>query len=281
MTNAVERVERPSAACTLHRDGPAWDGRAAAAIGRFGCADAAAGVALLREIAGMLAAEGVAGVLGPMDGDTWHSYRAITWSDGSPPFLMEPTAGPEVAEVFRAAGFSPVSSYVSARARLDDAIAAAGGAGPEGVRIEAWDGSDPEGLVGRLFAMSSASFADYKPIGRDAFLELYRPLIGAIDPRLVLTARDGSGAPLGFLFAVPNHLEGARPRAVVLKTYASRVRGVGRLLADELHRRARGLGFVDVIHALMHEDNRSLASSAMFGAYVFRRYTLFGRRLAT
>ena len=61
-----------------------------------------------------------------------------------------------------------------------------------------------------------------------------------IDPRLVLFARDRDGTLVGFLFGLPNRLEGQHPQSVILKTYASVRRGVGHLLADTFHRaRAR------------------------------------------
>jgi hypothetical protein len=37
---------------------------------------------------------GIGRVLGPMDGDTWHSYRFVTESDGSAGFLLEPPDRP-------------------------------------------------------------------------------------------------------------------------------------------------------------------------------------------
>ena len=42
---------------------------------------------------------------------------------------------------------------------------------------------------------------------------------------------------------------------------------------------ARALGYTRVIHALMHEDNRSLRLSEQYGTAVMRRYTLFARPL--
>jgi hypothetical protein len=145
-----------------------------------------------------------------------------------------------------------------------------------------WDGSDAEGLVGRLFELSLAGFARnrfFKPITRQAFLELYQPILPLIDPRHVLFAHGADGLA-GFLFGLPDRLEGAQPHTVILKTYASRQHGVGHLLADTFHRRALAMGFTDVIHALMHVDNISRDRSARYAARIFRRYVLMGRRLA-
>lgn len=84
---------------------------------------------------------------------------------------------------------------------------------------------------------------------------------------------------VGFLFGIPDHLEGERPKTVILKTYASGIRGVGHLLADSFHRNAQALGYHDFIHALIHVDNISLQRSLRYGGMVFRRYALMGRLL--
>lgn len=282
MSTEPEHIEMAGAACALYRDGPAWNGEIAATIGQFSCADPASGAALLTAITTRLAAEGRGAVVGPMDGDTWHSYRLISESDGSPPFLMEPRSGSCDAEAFTRAGFAPISSYVSARAALADAIETGAPFMPNGLIIRPWDGQNAEALIGKLFAMSAASFAGnafFKPISQSAFLALYRPIMAAVDPRLVLFAFSDTGDIAGFLFGMPNHLEGDRPRSVILKTYASRQKGAGRALADAFHRTARDMGFTTVIHALMHDDNASRQSSLLFKASVFRRYALMGRRL--
>jgi hypothetical protein len=281
MSNATEEIAIDGGACVIYRDAPSWDGLRTAAVGRFRCEAADAGRKLLDQVATTLASEGFEALIGPMDGDTWHSYRLVTESDGSPPFLMEPTSGACDGEAFAKAGFEPLSHYVSTRATLDAAI------GPEiaqvpGVSVTAWDGSDAAGLVGQLYAMSAAAFANnafFKPLDQAGFLKLYEPVMPLVDPRFVLFARDEAGALVGFLFGMPNRLEGTAPKTVILKTYASRVRGVGHVLADHFHRTAREGGFTDAIHALMHVDNISLERSKRYAAAVFRRYALLGRRL--
>jgi hypothetical protein len=250
------------------------------AVGGFTCAAAADGAALLDEIAARLAAEGAGALIGPMDGDTWHRYRVVTESDGSPPFALEPASGPYDREAFAAAGFAPISEYVSARGQLRDALAATPVVLP-GITVIPWDGRDADALVERLFELSLAEFSGnrfFKPITRQAFLELYAPILPLIDPAHVLFARGPDGLA-GFLFGLPDRLEGAEPRTVILKTYASRLRGAGHLLADTFHRRALAMGFTQVIHALMHVDNISRARSSRYAARVFRRYALMGRKL--
>jgi hypothetical protein len=282
MKTDPQALNGDGAQCCLYRDAPSWDGRKAAAIGGLRCESPASGAVLLARAADMLSSEGFGALLGPMEGDTWHSYRLITESDGSPPFLLEPVSGPHDQAAFETSGFAPVSVYVSTRARLDDAIGPAAPVHLDDVTVAAWDGRDTEALIEKLFDMSTASFgarAFFKPIDKADFLKLYEPVLPLLDPRLVLFARDRGGGLVGFLFGLANRLEGERPRTVILKTYASARHGVGHLLADTFHRIARDLGFVDVIHALMHVDNISLDRSRAHAGRMFRRYALMGRRL--
>jgi hypothetical protein len=124
MTSAVEDFTLDEATCRLYRDAPSWEGRKTAAVGGFKCESRSAGETLLTQIGERLQAEGFAATLGPMDGDTWHSYRLIAESDGSPPFAMEPVSGPHDHAAFEASGFVPVSTYVSTRVALEEAIGA-------------------------------------------------------------------------------------------------------------------------------------------------------------
>jgi hypothetical protein len=261
----------------LHVDGPSWDSLPTAALGGFVCEREAAGVALIQLGAQRARERGREALIGPMDGDTWRRYRLVAESDGSPPFMLEPTSGPHDLAAFRAAGFAPISEYVSSRAKLETAVAN-GAAAPADVTIAPWDGADVEGLIARMFEMSLAAFARnrfYKPIDREAFVALYRPILPFIDPRFVLFAHDAAGRLVGFLFGYPD----GRRKTVVLKTYASARPGAGRALADRFHRDARTMGFEDVIHALMHVDNVSRSRSALHGGVIFRRYALMGLRL--
>ncbi len=279
--SAPEMVARDGARCAVYRDAPKWQGHRTAAIGQFSCEQPASGRALLEQVCAALAAEGFAAVIGPMDGDTWHKYRVVTESDGSKPFPLEPVSGPEDHAAFVAAGFAPISEYVSARA-----IIPANEDEPPfevpGLSIETWDGGDAAALIGRVFDLSLGAFARnafYKPITREAFLELYRPVIPAIDKRFVLFARVASGDIAGFLFAYPNVFEGPSPRTLVIKTYASAVKGGGRAMLDAVHHNARRFGFTHAIHALMHVDNVSRDRSQRHGGEIFRRYALMGRML--
>lgn len=267
-----ELMEREGASLHYFAQGPEWDGVPSVALGTLRCSTPEAGAALLRE-----AVERASGapVLAPMEGDTWHAYRTVVESDGSPPFLLEPQSGEHDRAALEAAGFEQVAHYVSTTMPLD-----APQAEPrpvEGITLAHWDGQDARPLLERVFEMAGASFADkqfYKPITRDEFLGMYLPLLPMLDPRLVFLAREGEHIA-GFLLG---YRDPADPSRAVLKTYAADRRGVGHLLADGFHKAARELGCTHAIHALMHADNVSLTRSSQHGAEVFRRYALYGYR---
>ena len=283
MTARREQLRHRDASCTLFWDAPTWEGEPALAIGEFRCGSEADGEGLLRKACALAAQRGIVRIIGPMDGDTWHNYRLVSQSDGSAPFLMEPRCGPDDHAAFIAAGFETISEYVSARASLTRST---GEPAPDvpGITIEPWDGQNADALIGQLFDMSASAFARnafFKPITKEAFIALYEPLVPLLDPRLILFARSADGAIAGYLFGLRNVNVRGQPDndTVIIKTYASGVRGCGRLLVDSLHRRAATLGFTTVIHALMHVDNVSRDRSNKTGSEIFRRYALMGRRL--
>ncbi len=278
--SAAEIITGDGASLAIYRDAPSLDGARTAALGQFACESAEAGARLIQVVIERLKGEGFGAVLGPMDGDTWGKHRLVVESDGRAPFLMEPSNPAHYVAAFEASGLEVVSRYVSAVRPAN--IAPGGSAAPAGLRLRAFDAARAEAELTRIHALSLSAFSSnhfYQPISLEDFLASYRPVLGAIDPRLVLLADDEAGELAAFLFALPNYAEGQAPKSVILKTYASRVKGAGSMLANEFHARAQARGFSDVIHALMHESNLSALHSDKTGGKVFRRYALWGGRL--
>jgi hypothetical protein len=216
-----------------------------------------------------------------MSGNTWHSYRFVSESDGSPPFLLEPTNKPHERDIFLAAGFAPIGKYFSARVPLNEA-AASSPPSSEAFTVETWDGNDPECLFRQVFDLSVKAFsrnAFYTPIPEDTFLAMYMPIVPMLKKDLIFFARRPDGELAGFLFAIPNYAEGPQSNTVIVKTYASLQRGAGGHLLYSCEKAARALGYDTAIHALMHETNQSAERSAADGATIFRRYELLGLRL--
>lgn len=287
MSHAEPQVlEHGGSSLAVYLDAPSWQGKRTAALGSLNIVAHDDGAELIREAIQHLRSEGFEALIGPMDGDTWRAYRSVTQSDGSPPFLMEPTGGEHDVAVLEATGFAPISGYVSARVETEKAIGDKRGS-RVGLEILTWDGQSPESFFGEVYDFSVAGFARnrfYKPITREEFLGMYTPYVPFLKRELILFARrtkegQKEGNLVGFLFGIPNYAEGPGTRTAILKTYASSVFGAGHLLADIFHRNALEQGYTTTIHALMHEDNIALQRSRKLGGEIFRRYALFGRAL--
>lgn len=274
-------IETDGARATLYRKGPSFNGRRTAAIGKFRCDSADAGRRLLHDAVERLTSERFEALIGPMDGDTWHSYRLVTQSDGSPAFLMEPTSAEHDLQAFQSAAFDPVFEYVSARQPLM-AVERGNLHQDDDIVIDAWDGEDPEALFSEVHALSLQAFRNnpfYQPLALADFLSIYMPMVPLIRRELIFFARDAGGAMVGFFFALPDYQQGPQPKDVIFKTYASLVRGVGRRLVDHAVHASAALGFENAIHALMHDANPSANRSDRIGGKIFRRYALMGRLL--
>jgi hypothetical protein len=227
-----------------------------------------------------LAGEGFEAVVGPMDGDTWSAHRLVVESDGRPPFFLEPQNPAWRPAAFEEAGFEVIARYLSAEGGVDDKRPSL--SRPTGLVLRTFDLARADEELRALHALSLHAFAGnvlYRPIGAEAFVEQYRPVLPLLDPELVLLAEDEAGRLQAFLFAIPDHLQGSRPESVIIKTYASLRPGAGSWLVDALYARARSKGFSKVVHALMHESNVSARHSRRSAGRIFRRYALWGLRL--
>jgi len=124
----------------------------------------------------------------------------------------------------------------------------------------------------------------YTPLPEQAFAAQYQRIRRYLRTELVFIAEHRDRA-VGVAFTTPDVLElarGAPLRTAILKTLAvlpdPTYSGLGSLMTDRTHAAARALGYDRVIHALMHESNRSRKISAHTGQPL-RRYALFGRSL--
>ena len=275
-----------------HRHTPMLPDERVGIIGHYTAADPVAGEALLRRACAELAAAGCTLAVGPMDGDTWHSYRFVTERSDVPPFFLEPWQPPGWMEHWTATGFGALASYYSTisdnladtaddpRQRSALQRVEAAGVRTRALAPESWDDELRE-----IYAVAAVSFRTnflYSPLPEENFLALYAPLRNVVQPELVLIAEEVNGNPVGFVLGLPNMLDPARETFIV-KTVAVLPSvagiGLGRVLVDKLHAAARALGYQRAIHALMHDDNASRHLSARFGSRPLRRYTLFSRRL--
>lgn len=272
---------------------PPMVGERLGVIGHYAAGTAQAAGLLLSHVCAELQAQDCTLAVGPMDGNTWRRYRFVTDRGDEPPFLLEPDNPDAWPAHFTGNGFTPLANYLSSlNTQLDwvDPRLASAEARLEadGIVIRRLEMSRIEEELQHIYELSLVSFRNnflYTPIPAAEFLEQYRSVLPLLRPELILMA-EREGEPAGFLFALPDLLQARSGRpidTVLLKTAAvlpgRRNAGLGNLLAARCHRIAQELGYTRVIHALMHETNRSRNTSDRY-AHPIRRYTLYSRRLA-
>ena len=243
---------------------------------------------LLETAVAELSARACRVALAPMDGNTWRRYRFVTWSDGRPPFFLEPFSQPDSTTPFLESGFEVFERYSSGAVDLirpgPDLSVIRGKLESKGVVFAPMSGDEFPAALRDIHNLSLASFARnvyYTPLDWKPFAAMYQPLRPMIRDGLVWTARDNTGLA-AYLFAIPDRLD-PTGRTLVLKTLASRpdpaLAGIGSVLTGLAHEAAKAMGFTTAIHALEHESNQSQRLSRRFGATTFREYALLGRRL--
>lgn len=267
-------------------------------IGHYQAAASEPGLAVLRGACEELARHGVRRIVGPVNGDTWHRYRwQLPREPGDPDvrpdhFFGEPRNAGRYPDDFAAAEFSIVSRYES-RFEPDPAVdpsaheAALERARARGIRIRPLDPERFDDTLRAMHALSLEAFADnpwYAPLPVDAFLGLYAPYRGRVDPSLVRLAFDAGGTLVAYLFGFQDKDapdDSGRPTRTVCKTIAvarhARGAGLGGLLLDDFRRASLACGARGILHALMHVDNVSMRLSTGRQSVLFKRYALFGR----
>lgn len=274
------RIEVDGASCALWMtDTPQFLAYKTGCIGDFQADDIHAGKALIQNALALMNDNRIEYVIGPMNGDTWHSYRLVTGTDNTPAYFMEPQNLAFYPEIFQQSGFDVIGAYSSGR--VDLVTADSSYAGIEGIHIRSFNIRSADSELEKIYQLSLKAFAEnflYTPISRDEFMALYAPVLPHLVPDFVLMAETDEGELQGFLFAVPDYAQGKNPNQIIVKTYASQRRGLGRALLDLIHLKAHQAGFHYAIHALMHENNVSRQRSERYGQS-FRQYSLYGRKI--
>jgi GNAT superfamily N-acetyltransferase len=219
-----------------------------------------------------------------MEGNTWRTHRAVIESDGSPPFLLEPTTPPDTSKLFLRSDYQILARYSSSLVELETAP-------PDlsrlekrlsNVTIRPLNLSHLEDELRAIYKLSTRAFVDnflYTPISENEFLAQYFAFKSHLTPECAFLA-EHNGQLVGFVFGYPDQ---KRPKNFIVKTLAVLAQryfaGLGTLLVHHLQNQARQSGFTRAIHALQREDNQSLRISSRFNATIFRRYALFAKEL--
>ena len=263
-------------------------------IGHYAVDGAENGYQLLANACKELAARGCRLVVGPMDGNTWRNYRFLTEGNGEPPFFLEPVNPPEWPRQFVEYGFKPLANYYSSLDdRLDEdddsqARRAARRMANLGVSLRSLESANYGEELKAIYRVVAESFRSgflYQPMSETEFVAQYEQVRPYVRPELVTIAMH-EDRPIGFIFTLPDVLQarlGMPIETAIIKTLSvlpdRRFAGLGTYLGIENRRAVREFGYRRMIHALMHESNKSRSISARYASTIFRRYTLFTRPL--
>lgn len=260
-------------------------------IGHYVAVDGAAASRVLQAACALLAENGCTLAVGPMDGSTWRRYRLLTERGTEPTFFLEPDNPDDWPGHFERSGFRALAHYYSALCKNLDTVRTADAVALRlrkyGFTIRPIELARIDSELSTLWSLATDAFADnflYTPITEEEFQTMYKALLPALRPELVLIAeREGRAA--GFGFAVPDVMQAKRGVPVdtlVFKTIGvtkcMNRRGIGKWIFDCTLQAARTLGYQRAIYALIHADNPSGRLAHQSGRD-FRRYTLFAHKL--
>lgn len=98
------------ARCSLWwSDVPQVPGQRVGIIGHYAASSSDVGTQLLQLVCAELAQQGCTLAIGPMDGNTYRSYRFVTERGSEPPFFLEPDNPDDWPEHFASTGFTPLA----------------------------------------------------------------------------------------------------------------------------------------------------------------------------
>lgn len=235
-------------------------------IGCFEMTDKTSGREQLERYAAELINAGYKRIVAPIDGDTWHTYRLVSWSDGTPFFPLEPRNPIWVNEVYLSAGFKPLKKYRSDVFAIDCIAQQTGTAQIRGFRKED---------LACLHKLSVKGFRDnflYSDISFNEFSALYAPILPLADGALAVIA-EVDDIPAGFVFSFIHQ------NVLILKTIAVlpeyRRMGIGSQMVESVLSAAKDKGFNTAVAALIADDNASHNLISRYESRKIREYTLY------
>lgn len=272
------------------REVPKYEQETLGCIGCFHAESADVCQMLLHRVERELFTRDCSLIVGPMNGNTWRKYRWVTWSDGSPPFLLEPENESHMPLWWQDSGYQELAGYSSSRVVLDGNQVTQEKIRQRlterGVLIREICMEDYEAEMRAIHSLSCESFSNnlfYTPLLWEDFFQQYQRVKSWINPRYALVATR-YGEVVGFVFCLADHrsMPAGDAPVLIVKTLAVKadaaIAGLGNWLVDECHNRARHDGMNEAIHALQYDDNRSRAITNRFNGVTIRRYALFGKK---
>lgn len=290
----IDQEQKILAQCSLWwQNTPLYQGEKVGFLGNYQATKESATL-LLETAENTLKKFGCNWIIAPVDGTIWQRYRLITEDyNNYPQFFLEPDYPPIYLEHFRSQNFIPIAHYYSnicenlqikniCSSKYKQKLL------QKNLKIRAFNLANFEQEMAKIYKIIGQSFQNnflYQSLPEEKFIKLYQKLLPYINPELIRIVEDQK-QPVAFLFAIPDILQqqrGETIKTLIIKTVAvlpvRKYVGLGTILVNECHQIAQKLGYNQVIHALMHEDNISRKISQRYQSKIIRRYSLLGKKI--
>ncbi len=221
---------------------------------------------------------GFDGLIGPMNGSTWHLYRFN--AEKYQPFFTEVYHPEYYPKLWEAVGFEKFAGYFSSIAENVQSMPVPSWKVPEGITVRTLRMSEYEEELVNIHRFCTEAFARnflYSPISLAEFLKLYLPLKSVLDPEFVFIAEE-NGEMVCLMLNVPDHYSKTEKR-LITKTIARKVgkkyAGLGHQVSNMLFEKAKDHGYDTLIYAFVLDEGMARQLSKDFFGEVFREYNLY------
>jgi len=238
-------------------------------IGCFEMSDKESGKKQLMRYVQQLKDNGHKKIIAPINGDTWHQYRLVSWSNGDPVFPLEPQNPLWYNEVYEELEFKPLMKYRSDKFSMG--------------KVKPIDNTDSalsfrgfrDSDLRLIYDLSLKGFDEnylYSEISFEEFGKLYQPLLSMVDKELIVIA-EVDGVTAGFIFAY------IRSDTQILKSIAVlpefRSKGIATKLVNHVLLTGERKGAKTAIAALMLDGSNSSKVVSKYDSEKIREYTLY------
>jgi len=233
---------------------------------------------LLTELQTIARSQNIKHLIGPINGSTWHQYRYSihTAHETFSGDIAQPLYLPEL---FRRNGFEILHRYYSSLSEARSFSIDETALHQAGVTIRQIDKQNLHTDLQLLYPLCNEAFAHnelFSPIDETSFVARYMAYKDLLDPRYALLATDAQGA-VALFFCYPGLAQG-QP-AVIIKTIARhpvrRYRGLVDTMTRIIYNNAHQQGIPYIIHAFMHQANRSLLRSGRYSSQHINEYAVY------
>jgi len=253
-------------------------------VGNYECVDEAE-VAnfLFTEIENTSRQIGFTNLIGPMHGDTWHSYRFSLLPKN--PFLMESLHNQYYPAQWQQNGFIDWADYqTNIEVVNHDVLQTEADAyfADKELTIRPFNHKKAIEDLKKIHAFCTRVFVHnfmYTPISEPDFLALYTPLLPYLKPSLIDIVMD-KDKMVGLIFAIDNLYTA---KEVIVKTIArdlsDEYKGLAHHLAAKFQHKAVNLGYETMLHAYFHVENKSSRVSSNYDGQLYQKHVLYKKEL--